>query len=534
MQQPLTSRPVELFLELCAIPSPSGRGARGRRPGHARARRDRARLGGGRRGPSIGAGSGNVLCRLPGREEGGVPLFLCAHFDTVPLDGELEPVVEDGIVRNAGGAILGADNKSAVVVMVEAARRIVEEGRPHAGIELLFTPKEEIGLVGAEPSTSGRLEARLGYVYDQAAPDRRGHRRLAVGPGAPPHVRRSRRARGDVPRGGPFGDRRGRARDRRHAARPDRRADDRERRPHPRRHGTQRRPRALLARGRGALARLRAGHARSSSRSSTPRRSPRASRTARSRPRSSRSTSATGSATTTSPSGSRSRRSTRTGYTPRLGLSGGAADANVFNGEGLPCVNLANGMTDIHTPDERIAVDDLERMVDVTLALVDAARETRLMPLGLRWGTVTAVPERVLGLVRLEVDGEPCIAYPRLTGAVEEGDTVLVNTQARRARARLGWLRRPLREPHARPRAAAGGGRARHGAPVRARAARDALRRGGRRLAARADRRRARSSASASTASSRPSAPRSRGDASRTSSSRAARCPSRSRTPFGR
>ena len=28
-------------------------------------------------------------------------------------------------------------------------------------------------------------------------------------------------------------------------------------------------------------------------------------------------------------------------------------------------------MTDIHTPDERIAVDDLERMVEVTLALVD-------------------------------------------------------------------------------------------------------------------------------------------------------------------
>ena len=32
-------------------------------------------------------------------------------------------------------------------------------------------------------------------------------------------------------------------------------------------------------------------------------------------------------------------------------------------------------MTDIHTPDERIAVEDLERMVDVTLALVDAARD---------------------------------------------------------------------------------------------------------------------------------------------------------------
>jgi di/tripeptidase len=33
-------------------------------------------------------------------------------------------------------------------------------------------------------------------------------------------------------------------------------------------------------------------------------------------------------------------------------------------------------MLDIHTPDERIAVDDLERMVGVTLALVDAAAET--------------------------------------------------------------------------------------------------------------------------------------------------------------
>ena len=53
---------------------------------------------------------------------------------------------------------------------------------------------------------------------------------------------------------------------------------------------------------------------------------------------------------------------------------GGAADANVFNERGLPCVNLANGMAEIHTPDEHIAVDDLEAMVDVTLALVDDAR----------------------------------------------------------------------------------------------------------------------------------------------------------------
>src|ERR687897_3283799 len=53
------------------------------------------------------------------------------------------------------------------------------------------------------------------------------------------------------------------------------------------------------------------------------------------------------------------------------------------------------------------------------------------MPLTLRRGHVTAITEQVEGLIRLEVDDLPCIAYPRLTGAVEVGDEVLVNEQAR-------------------------------------------------------------------------------------------------------
>lgn len=52
------------------------------------------------------------------------------------------------------------------------------------------------------------------------------------------------------------------------------------------------------------------------------------------------------------------------------------------------------------------------------------------MSLGLRWGTISAVGERHDGVVWLEVDGRPCLAYPRLTGEVEVGDVVLVNVQA--------------------------------------------------------------------------------------------------------
>jgi hypothetical protein len=51
--------------------------------------------------------------------------------------------------------------------------------------------------------------------------------------------------------------------------------------------------------------------------------------------------------------------------------------------------------------------------------------------LTLRRGRITAVVEELDGLTRLEVDGTPCIAFPRLTGPVAEDDDVIVNVQAR-------------------------------------------------------------------------------------------------------
>jgi Protein of unknown function (DUF3866) len=51
--------------------------------------------------------------------------------------------------------------------------------------------------------------------------------------------------------------------------------------------------------------------------------------------------------------------------------------------------------------------------------------------LTLRRGVVTAVVSREEGLARIEVDGVPCVAYPRLTGPVALGDEVLINVQAR-------------------------------------------------------------------------------------------------------
>jgi tripeptide aminopeptidase len=160
---------LDLFLELAALPTPPGeeRAAadvvlRYVRDLGLAADEDEA-------GASIGSTMGNVYARLEPTAEG-TPLFFCAHLDTVPPSGPLEPVVEDGVVRNAGGTILGADNKSAAATMLEGVRRVLAENRPHAGIELLFTPKEEVGLIGAYAFDESRLVADVGYVYDQAAP----------------------------------------------------------------------------------------------------------------------------------------------------------------------------------------------------------------------------------------------------------------------------------------------------------------------------------------------------------------------------
>jgi tripeptide aminopeptidase len=163
---------LDLFTELAALPSPPGE-ERAVADAVATYLRDLAlEVEEDAAGAKVGSTMGNLLCRVEphGTNGGGVPLFLCAHLDTVPPQGPIEPVVEEGVVRNAGGTILGADNKAAVAVMLEAVRRVVAEGRPHAGIELVFTPKEEVGLLGAAAFDQTRLRASVGYVFDQAAP----------------------------------------------------------------------------------------------------------------------------------------------------------------------------------------------------------------------------------------------------------------------------------------------------------------------------------------------------------------------------
>ena len=374
MNQPI----LDLFTELAALPSPPGE-ERAVADAVGRYLRDLAlEFEEDDAGAAVGSTIGNLLCRLEphGVNGGGIPLFLCAHLDTVPPEGPIEPAVEDGVVRNAAGTILGADNKAAVAVMLEAARRVLVEGRRHAGLELLFTPKEEVGLLGAAAFDHTRLRAAVGYVYDQAAP---------IGEvilGAPHAHAMNVRFHGRAAHSGMYPEE----------------------------------GRSAIAAAARAIADLRLGRLDEETTANVGTISGGTaanivpewcSFTAEARSHDERKLADTVQEMVDAiafaasveecevetdvkrtyrgyrfrpdaPAVSLATQAlSRAGYQPSYALSGGAADANVFNERGLACVNLANGMAQIHTSDEHIAVADLEGMVEVTLALVDTARSAK-------------------------------------------------------------------------------------------------------------------------------------------------------------
>ncbi|HEX7297992.1 MAG TPA: M20/M25/M40 family metallo-hydrolase [Solirubrobacteraceae bacterium] len=157
----------DLFAELCAIPSPYGR----ERAVADRVAHDLRALGYEVTEDDAAAGSvaecGNLLARIPGRTDRWV--MLCAHLDTVPHEGVVEPVLVDGGWESAGETILGADNKAAVAMLLALAHRTALEGAP-VGVELLFTVSEEPGLWGAKAFDTSTLRSDLGFVFDHASP----------------------------------------------------------------------------------------------------------------------------------------------------------------------------------------------------------------------------------------------------------------------------------------------------------------------------------------------------------------------------
>src|SRR5205085_6469138 len=123
---------ADTFVSLCRIDSPSRR----ERPcaDWVAAELDGMGIGSEEDGVAaeVAGDTGNLLARIPG--SGGDSILLCAHLDTVSARAPIEPVLVDGGWANTNEAILGADNKAAVAVMLELARRVTRlPRRPEVG-----------------------------------------------------------------------------------------------------------------------------------------------------------------------------------------------------------------------------------------------------------------------------------------------------------------------------------------------------------------------------------------------------------------
>jgi tripeptide aminopeptidase len=51
--------------------------------------------------------------------------------------------------------------------------------------------------------------------------------------------------------------------------------------------------------------------------------------------------------------------------------SGGGSDGNIFNGHGVPTVVLNVGYEEIHTVSERMPILELEKLAEMTIAIID-------------------------------------------------------------------------------------------------------------------------------------------------------------------
>lgn len=113
-----------------------------------------------------GHGAGNLICTLPATKEGVDPIYFTSHMDTVVPGKGVNPSIKDGYVVTDGTTILGADDKAGLAVMLEVLRVIKEENLPHGEIQFVITVGEESGLVGAKVLDRSLINAKFGYALD--------------------------------------------------------------------------------------------------------------------------------------------------------------------------------------------------------------------------------------------------------------------------------------------------------------------------------------------------------------------------------
>ncbi len=120
-------------------------------------------------GEQVGGDAGNLYGRLTGTGEG-EPILFSSHMDRVTPGFGVKPSIDGGYIKSDGTTILGADDAAGLAAVLEAVRVLKERNLPHPTIEVSFTICEEVGLLGAKHVNEKWFTAKTGFVLDSSGP----------------------------------------------------------------------------------------------------------------------------------------------------------------------------------------------------------------------------------------------------------------------------------------------------------------------------------------------------------------------------
>lgn len=118
-------------------------------------------------GEKINSNGNNVYAWIDGNIDKESILF-SSHMDTVKIGKDIQPVIKDDIIYSSGDTILGSDDKSGISAVIEALKVIKENNISHRPIEIVFTISEEGGLKGSKNLDFKRIKSKLAYVLDSS------------------------------------------------------------------------------------------------------------------------------------------------------------------------------------------------------------------------------------------------------------------------------------------------------------------------------------------------------------------------------
>jgi len=106
---------------------------------------------------------GNLIAKIPAKNSSSVePIFFGVHADTVKPGENIEPVIENQIIHSKGETILGADDKAGIAELFEAIRT----ADCYPLIEIAVSREEEVGFKGARNIDASLLKSKMGFVID--------------------------------------------------------------------------------------------------------------------------------------------------------------------------------------------------------------------------------------------------------------------------------------------------------------------------------------------------------------------------------